>query len=396
VKKAVSLILALTLLCVGSFALSANPTFTLMIYMCAGDLEYISGAATQDLNEMIQSRIPEDGDVTVYIQTGGTKEWRMPGLTNRQAERWVVGSEELRLVESLGWVDMGKKGTLEGFLLAGLRDYPADRYGLILWDHGFGPAGGVCQDEISRNILHLEDIFGALETASHAEGYHKFAFIGLDACLMAAYETACYLQPFADYMIASVESEPAGGWSYGGWLPALVQNPGISVVELGTLIVDSYISAYADSPVTYACLSVADLHQLDPVRDALEGMAASLHQEVEQNGTEEILRTRRRIRSFGRVANAGTLCDTIDMLAYADAFGQYDPENAGQLRNALDKVVIYNGHHESITGVSGLSVLFPTNLWRSRYSDLVFYDTMRLSPAYCELVLRIAGEADGE
>ena len=70
------------------------------------------------------------------------------------------------------------------------------------------------------------------------DGGVKFDFVGFDACLMATAETALMLNPYADYMIASEETEPGIGWYYTNWLTALGSNTSIPTVDLGKKIVD--------------------------------------------------------------------------------------------------------------------------------------------------------------
>ena len=42
---------------------------------------------------------------------------------------------------------MGEAETLADFLEWGVQTYPADKMGLILWNHGSGSINGVCFDE---------------------------------------------------------------------------------------------------------------------------------------------------------------------------------------------------------------------------------------------------------
>ena len=53
------------------------------------------------------------------------------------------------------------------FLGHSYHNYPADKYALILWDHGRGPMEGVCFDELYTNLgeedsLSLEELKQAL------------------------------------------------------------------------------------------------------------------------------------------------------------------------------------------------------------------------------------------
>ena len=74
-----------------------------------------------------------------------------------------------------------------------------------------------------------------------SRGGVKFDFIGFDACLMATVENALMLNEYADYMIASEETEPGYGWYYTDWLNALGSNPSIPTEELGQKIVDDFV-----------------------------------------------------------------------------------------------------------------------------------------------------------
>jgi hypothetical protein len=155
-KKALSLLLAALLLAalLPAAALAASPTFTLMIYLCGTDLESDGRLAANNLREMIASGVTPGGKLTVYVQTGGTKNWSVSGLKDREAERWTLASDGLEKQASLGRADMGDGETFTDFLQYGFQTFPADRYGLILWDHGAGASDGVCYDELTGNSLN--------------------------------------------------------------------------------------------------------------------------------------------------------------------------------------------------------------------------------------------------
>lgn len=113
---------------------------------------------------------------------------------------------------------MADASTLKNFLTWGCEFAPADRYGLILWNHGAGPLMGMCLDELypdeetGMNTLSLNELEEALKGSSFAK--EKLVFIGFDACLMCSLEIASLVSPYAEYMIASQETEPASGWDY--------------------------------------------------------------------------------------------------------------------------------------------------------------------------------------
>ena len=92
----------------------------------------------------------------------------------------------------------------------------------------------------------------------------QFDFIGFDACLMATAETALTLADYADYLIASEETEPGVGWYYTDWLTAFGENTSMPTIELGQRIVDSFVDTCAQKcPGQQTTLSVIDLAEFE-------------------------------------------------------------------------------------------------------------------------------------
>lgn len=106
---------------------------------------------------------------------------------------------------------MVSPSTLTSFITYAKSVAKANRYHLILWDHGGGSVSGFGYDENykSDGSIDLAEINSALKAANT-----QFDFIGFDACLMATYETVLMLSDYADYLIASEETEPGTGWYY--------------------------------------------------------------------------------------------------------------------------------------------------------------------------------------
>lgn len=390
-KKLICALLASMLLCTALpiIAMATQDTFTLLVYMCGTDLESQGGLASMDLKEMVRSNVPKGGNVTVYVQTGGTKRWHVDGITNRQAERWTVSNRGLQLEESVGRVNMGDGAALTDFLKSGISRYPADRYGLIFWDHGAGPAAGICYDEISGDSLNMAEVYGAFQSASKLKNYRKFAFVGFDACLMASFEVACHLEPFADYLIASEELEPGTGWDYRDWLPRLAANPAISIEELGPVIVDGFIRASrAQDPSEYATLSVTDLSKLGPLQMALEGLATSLEGQITGGNLMGISRIRQNVRSMGEISDSAS--DLLDVTYYARIFQQFDSTHAKAVAKALKDAVVYNRHTNNLTNLSGLTVLVPYSTRATISQSLPRYDAYGLFPAHASFVKGLA------
>ena len=388
-KKATAFLIALVMaLMLAPASLAKQPTFTLLVYLCGTDLESDGGMATKDLFEMVASGVTADESLKVIVQTGGTKSWQVDGLNDRQAQRWILSGTGLEELDSLGKLNMGAESTLTDFLKFGVKTYPADRYGLVLWDHGGGSSGGVCYDELTDDCLLMDEIGNALAAVSKQKGYNKFAFVGFDACMMSTYEMANVLEPYAEYMVASEELEPGSGWDYTPWIKQLAQDTAIGIPELGTTISQTFLSAvtYGD----YGTLAVIDLSALPELRKALEGMGATLLGEVDGGNFRGLSQLRQSVRSFGETDSAAS--DMIDLKVFADLFAKYDKTSAKAIKTALKKLIVHNGYTSNLSGICGMSVLVPfSTVWASG-EYLSAYDASNASPQYTAFVKGMIGQ----
>ena len=221
--------------------------------MIGSDLESDAACATEDINEMIESGIGDN--VTVVLQTGGTKEWHNNKVTGGETQRFVIRNKEITEKENLGRTSMVDKSSVSDFITWAAGNCPADRYSLIFWNHGGGAAMGFGYDEyFTDDELMLDDVAWALKDA----GIHM-DFIGFDACLMAGIETAAAVSDYAGYLVASEETEPGGGWFYTDWLNALDDNPDMAAADICKMIADGYINNNEDDNWDVKTMSVIDL-----------------------------------------------------------------------------------------------------------------------------------------
>ncbi|NCB06233.1 MAG: hypothetical protein EOM69_12040, partial [Clostridia bacterium] len=255
---------------------------------------------------------------------------------------------------------------------------------------------GVCLDEMSQDSLDMSEIYGALTSAQKSLNGQKLAFVGFDACLMATYEMARHVEPFADYLIASEELEPGGGWAYDGWLGQLGKTPGMSVEKLGKQIVDSFITGTVQNDYTdYATLSVVDLSKLGGVQKALESMGESLQSKIDGGEFGTVSRIRRGLRSFGEISSSIST-DMIDAGVFASAYQKQDASGAKALRSALKDAVVYSAHTNNLTDLSGLSVFVPYSTKNAAHTYLPAYDSQGLYPRYAGFVSQMLSKLTGQ
>ena len=196
---------------------------------------------TSDLQEMAAANIGSKVNLLVY--TGGCSSWRNNIVSSKVNQIYQVMQGGVKcLVKDAGTAAMTNPDNLASYIQWCAENYPADRYDLILWDHGGGSVSGYGYDEKykSSGSMTLSGIQKALE-----KGGVKFDFVGFDACLMATAETALMLGNYADCMVASEETEPGVGWYYTDWLSKLGKNTSMSTVETGKNIVDDFVTTCA-------------------------------------------------------------------------------------------------------------------------------------------------------
>ena len=350
---------------------NASDTYTLMLYMCASDLESECGFATEDLNEIMygytgELRLSADGigpnfnilntngytagNLNVIVQTGGTAEWQNTVVADDRCQRYRVTEDGLELVDdSLGMQNMADSATLTDFIQYCSSNYAADHYGLVLWDHGGGVVGGYGYDEnFGGDSMSLTEMSRALGDASvHLD------MLGFDACLMANFETCLMAAPYADYLIASEEPEPGCGWYYTDWIGKLSENCGIPPKRYGRQIIDDYITESGwDSPSMYSTLGMFDLQQV--TQKLLPALSQFSDDAVQQLSAGEYRRISQS-RSNTRAVYQSEL-DHIDLLDYAQ---HSQSETADQLEQAVSDCVVYYRETENGSGDNGLSILFP-------------------------------------
>ena len=209
--------------------------YSVFVYMVGSDLEASYGYATRDMQEMTDSGI-DFSKTNLLVYAGGSRMWKSDIPSNEGGDRVVAATGHTS--------DMGAPETLEAFLDYAVTYYPADHYALIFWDHGGGSVYGYGNDAIySEDSLLLKEMDAVLEASPFGKnGSAHLDWVGFDACLMSTAENAAVWSKYADYMVASEETEPGDGWCY-SFMDVLNQTNDAQVI--GKAIVDAYKAFYA-------------------------------------------------------------------------------------------------------------------------------------------------------
>ena len=324
-------------------------TATIMVYMCGTDLESRSSMGTYDLREMLAAGFGRKINLLVY--TGGCKGWQNSEVSSSTNQIWQIRNGQMVCLEKdLGSVSMTDPRTLSGFIRYCAAGYPASRYELILWDHGGGSVSGYGYDEkfASSGSMDLAGLDAALKA-----GGVKFDFIGFDACLMATAETALTVAPYADYLIASEETEPGVGWYYTDWLTAFGEDTSLPTIQLGQRIVDSFVETCAQKCRGQSTtLSVVDLAELEAtLPEALADFSRSTARLLQDKQYQAVSNARNGAREF-----AQSKIDQVDLTHLAR---NLDTREGTALADVLLSAVKYNRTSSDMTNAYGLSIYFP-------------------------------------
>jgi hypothetical protein len=364
---------------------NGRDTVTIMVYMCGTDLESRSKMGTMDLQEMLNASFGNDVNLLVY--TGGCKGWQNTVVSSTTNQIWQIKDGKMACLEKdLGSVPMTDPDVLSGYIRWCAENYPASRYELILWDHGGGSVSGYGYDEkfASSGSMDLSGLDRALKDAGV-----KFDFIGFDACLMATAETALTMAQYADYLIASEETEPGVGWYYTDWLTALGKDTSMPTIQIGQKIVDSFVETCAQKCRGQSTtLSVVDLAELEAtLPDVLADFSRSTAKLIREQSYQTVSNARSGAREFA----PSSRIDQVDLVHLAKNLGTKEGE---ALSKVLLSAVKYNRTSADMTNAYGLSIYFPYRKTAAVSRAASTFERIGMDDAYTQCIRQFADVVD--
>lgn len=352
-----------------NFEVVKKAALTLMVYICGSDLGF---QAIENITSMIyEADQPED--VNVIIQTGGAKDWEESdddnlNLSTTNIERRHIRDNKIYLDETLPNTSMGSITCYKEFLKWGINEYPAERTGVIMWNHG-GGMFGCCFDNNYEDRLTTQEAHEALEKAfQETNRKEKLEFIAYDACVMAVQDVAEMNSHYFNYMLGSTELSYL--WDYSYFMDDVYLKK--DTKELLKCIADGYMdTCYNDGinlyieGITMSCL---DLSQIEGYRLQWEAMSKELYKKLSKEKREEFCEYVNKSINYGdfqevngQMTSIHCLYDPIDFLRVLSTT-EFNPgeECIKNIKEALDKVVIYNRTTTSKNSC-GLSMFYATN-----------------------------------
>ncbi len=391
----------------GTAGTQAGQTWTVLLYQDADD-QVLEKDIMTDLNEA--ERVGSTDRVNIVSQIDRYKgAYSGDGNWDDTRRYYIKNDQDLNNLNSellaQGEANMSDGSTLVDFVKWGMEKYPADKYVLVLSDHGMGWPGGWSDPNpggtgprgipLARAMgddLYLMELDDALATIQRETGLEKFEIIGMDACLMSHLEVFNALEPYAHYAVASQETEPALGWAYTAFLDTLTKNPDISGADLSKSIVDTYIrddqrvvddkaraemfsrgsfldllngpsaDQVANQLSQDVTLTALDLAQLPALNEAVNNFAAA----AQQVDPRSMAKARQYAQSYTSIFGAEVPPSYIDLGSFVGLVKKVD--QGGQLGQAADGViaaikqaVIAEKHGPNKPGSTGVSIYFPTS-----------------------------------
>jgi hypothetical protein len=356
-----------------------------LVYLdAANDLEVYG---TLNVNQMEQ--IGSTADVNIIVQFkrikgqydtsdgdwGGTRRY----FITRDTDAGHVSSPLLSHRDGL---NMGDPQTLQDFVQWGTATFPAQRYCLVLWDHGAGwrakslpssKASSASTTDTGRGVAY-DDEFQTNGNSAHIDTIQlpagmslgsgkKWDLLAFDASLMQMAEVAYQIRDQEAWIVGSEESPPGTGYPYDQILSRLVSNPDMDGKALGAAFAQQMLAANGtDSDITQSVLDASKLAAIVPAMDVL-GAALSSAQGAYGAAISD---ARAASESYVYPENHDFL-DFARSLSTADTYTGLtvttDPSvraAVSQAQSAVQAAVVLSVHGSQHPRSNGLAIFLPT------------------------------------
>lgn len=259
--------------------------WTLMLYVAADN--NLDPFAELDLKELIKFPIPSNINVIVQIDKSEKSNWG-DWSTCRRIDLGANKDFYHGYIEDIGEINTGDQAELTKFIDWTIEKYPANKYGLIIWNHGDGwrdfrsesnpnerkPIFKSVANDDGGDALYMNEISNAIKNCKNNFSNKKFEFIGFDACLMNMLEVWYEIKSFSKFGIGSQDLEPGNGWSYEK-LPSILSDEKTNNIEKFSKILNNYKNSCANRKDNYT-LSLIDLSKIDTIAKKISTLSEHL------------------------------------------------------------------------------------------------------------------------
>lgn len=336
--------------------------WTIMVFV--NGKNNLSSFGVKDFNEM--EAVGSSKEVNVVVELG---------VSGDPTKRYLVAKDDKPSqitsvpVQDLGKVDMGDWKHLAEFGNWAKANNPAQRYMLIVWNHGSGwdkkepqfGTRGISYDDETGNHITTQQLAQALAAMGGVDVYAS------DACLMGMAEVNYEIRGQAGVIIGSEETEPGDGYNYTTFLGPIIQNPSMSPEQMGQNTVAAYQQHYQQvgSGTTQSAVRAETM-------EALAGLINTWTANVMRASEKDVVKNaRKKVQSYA-------VSDNIDLVQFVDLVGAATKDAAvkssGQnlARFVREEMVVANGTTGSYGNSNGVAIYLPKYSVSSAYADLAW------------------------
>ena len=384
---------------VESTAKAAEPEkeWTFMLFMAADN--NLEAATSIDINELEKYGSTDEVNFVAQIDRNGNYDHDSE-LKWKGAKRFYIVKDKSTkkmsspAVKSLGDVDMAAPQTLIDFVSWTVKNYPAKKYALILWNHGTGwkeinpdvleadvgeiglPSGATPASTISYNISYDDTSKTSMNIPTLGKTLAKIVDItdgplermGFDACLMQMAEVAWTTRQYSKCQLGSPDLEPERGWPYDKIAAIVTADPEISGIDLARKVTEAYAKSYSGCAGaqgnTAVAISVIDQSMSDEFQSALDNFCKVAISNISNIDKYEFARDEALKYSYGDYVDLGHFLAILIQKTHASS-----PVKSAATR--LLKTICGNGgkngyvnklavNGEKFKESRGLSIFFPT------------------------------------
>jgi hypothetical protein len=212
---------------------AGGPRWTVFVY---GHADHnLSPTMLADLAEMSRARLNDNVQVLALVDWNAKT--KLPGNATQTFPAGTflyrpIGDGQRQLVGTADELDFDDPTVLADAVALAFTKYPADRYGLVLWDHGGSFRGGYGGDQQdgtrNGNPMSVSALAGAVRAGLDRAGLtgpRPLDFLAMDACLMSGVEVTSAFAETTKVYIANAELDYGRGLDYEGTLSWLAANP---------------------------------------------------------------------------------------------------------------------------------------------------------------------------
>jgi hypothetical protein len=348
--------------CAAPAAQAAQAKWTVMLYI-SGDNDLESYVVSDIETELAATGSSADVQVIALADRGpgydtSRGDWKSTKLF-RVTQGMTATSENA--IADWGERNFGDPQTLIDFVTWTKANYPADRYALYFWGHGWNwHPDYVMQDDTDSDTLDMDEVKAALPSIGFID------MVGFDGCNMASIEVQQLWYGYATALAHSQEWVGGEGVQYDLVLAKLAASPNMTADQVAIATSQS-----ATGDKTWSAVAVDD--RFDNLLTSVDQWSAALKNGLAAN-------RKKYDRAFGATRSfwqAPMDKDLYDMAYEINRLvGDSNIQSKSQaVMDAVDAVVLHERHVNAYADANGITIYYISKA-SQKDSDYTYYRTL--------------------